>query len=86
MGRGFVFLFLIKVEWKSKWHLHITLSRTDLCLFILFMCVLVSDGIELIFLPVAAVFWIWYEKNVDNTDVFSYCYEIKDFLLFLIFS
>ena len=33
--------------------------------------VLVSAGTELIFLPVAAVFWIWYEKNVDNTDGFT---------------
>ena len=40
--------------------------------------VLVSAGIELIFLSVAAVFWIQYKKNV-NTDVFSCCYEIKDF-------
>jgi len=27
---------------------------------------------ELIFLPVAAVLWIWYEENADNTSVFSY--------------
>jgi len=27
--------------------------------------VLVSARKELIFLPVAAVFWIWYQKNVD---------------------
>jgi len=32
--------------------------------------VLVSAGIELIFFPVAAVFWIQYEKNVDNTLMF----------------
>jgi len=32
--------------------------------------ILVSVGIELIFLPVAAVFWIQYEKNVDNTPMF----------------
>jgi len=36
-------------------------------------------GIELIFLPVAAVFWKQYKKNVDNADVFSGCYEVKDF-------
>ena len=33
--------------------------------------VLVSAGIELIFLPVAALFWIQYEKNADDIDVFS---------------
>jgi len=43
-----------------------------------FIWVLVLSGIELISLPVAPVFWILYEKNVDNTDVFSCCYEIKD--------
>jgi len=41
---------------------------------------------ELIFLPVAAVFWIKYKKNVDNTSVFSSCCEIKDFYQFLILS
>jgi len=40
----------------------------------------VSAGIELIFLSVAAVFW------VDNADVASCCYEITDFFRFLIFS
>ena len=35
--------------------------------------VVVSAGVELIFLSVAAVFWIWYKKNVDNIDVFSCC-------------
>jgi len=43
-------------------------------------------GIELISLPVAAVFWTSYKKNVDNTDVFSCGYEIKDFSQFLVFS
>jgi len=33
--------------------------------------VLVSSGIELIFFPVDAVFWIWYEKNIDHTPMFS---------------
>jgi len=33
----------------------------------IFGIVLVSAGIELIFLPAAAVFLIRYEKNVDNT-------------------
>jgi len=28
-------------------------------------------GIDLLFLPVAAGFWIWYEKNIDNTLMFS---------------
>jgi len=32
--------------------------------------VLVSAAIEFIFFPVAAVFWIWKEKNVDNTLMF----------------
>jgi len=27
-------------------------------------------GIELIFFPVAAAFWIYYENNVDNTLMF----------------
>jgi len=27
-------------------------------------------GIELNLFPVAAAFWIWYEKNVDNTQMF----------------
>jgi len=48
--------------------------------------VLVSAGIELIFLAVATVFWIYYRKNVDNTDVFCCCYEIRDFFHFPIFS
>ena len=47
---------------------------------------LVSAGMELIFFPVAAVFWILCEKNTDNTGVFSCCCEIKDFFQFLIFS
>jgi len=47
--------------------------------------VLVSAGIELIFFPVAAVFYL-YEKNVDNTDIFSCCCEIKDFLQSPIFK
>jgi len=38
-----------------------------------FISVLVSSRIELIFRPVAAVFWTSYEKNVDNTDGFSCC-------------
>ena len=45
----------------------------------LFIIALVLAGGELSFLPVAAVVWIWYKKNVDNTDVFSCCYEVKDF-------
>jgi len=44
-----------------------------------FLTVLVLFGIELIFLLVAAVFWIYYKKNDDKTDVFICCYEIKDF-------
>jgi len=28
--------------------------------------VLILAGIEIVFFPVAAVFWIYYEKNVDN--------------------
>jgi len=32
--------------------------------------VLVLAGIGLIFFPVAAAFWIQYEKNVDNTMMF----------------
>ena len=43
-------------------------------------------GIELIFLPVAVVFWIQYEKNVDNTDILSCCYEIKDVFPSFLFS
>jgi len=34
--------------------------------------VLVLAGIELIFPPVAAVFWIQYEKNTDNTEGFGF--------------
>ena len=30
--------------------------------------VLVLASRELIFFKVAVVFWIWYKKNVDNTD------------------
>jgi len=52
----------------------------------LFTVALVSAGIELIFLPEAAALWIYYEENADNSDVFSCCYEIKDFLQLLIFS
>jgi len=37
-------------------------------------------GWDRVFLPVAAVFWIQHEENADNTDVFSCCCEIKDFL------
>jgi len=48
--------------------------------------VLVLPGIEFIFLPVAAVFWIQYDKNVDNIDGFSYYYEIQDFFQSLTFS
>jgi len=33
-------------------------------------CVLVSARIELIFLPGAALFWMSYENNVDNTLMF----------------
>jgi len=32
-----------------------------------------------IFLPVAAVVWIQYQKNVGSTDVFSRCCEIQSF-------
>jgi len=39
--------------------------------------VLVSAGMELIFFSIAAVFWIWYVKNIDDTEVFSCRYEIK---------
>jgi len=35
--------------------------------------VLVLAGIELVFLLVAAVFWISYENNVDNSVDFSCC-------------
>jgi len=42
-------------------------------------CHLVLVLAKIIFLPVVAVFWIQYEKNVDNTHVFSCCCEIKDF-------
>ena len=42
-------------------------------MFSMYVSVLVSAGIKLIFLQVAAVFWIQYEKNVDNTDGFSCC-------------
>jgi len=38
----------------------------------------ISAGIEFIFLSVTAVFWICYEKNVDNNSGFSCCYDIKD--------
>jgi len=48
--------------------------------------VLVSARIELIFLSAAAVFWIYYQKSVDNTDVSSCCYEIKAFFQSPIFS
>jgi len=44
-----------------------------------FRFVLVSAGIELIFLSVAAVFWIYYKRNVDSTDVFSCWYESRTF-------
>jgi len=44
--------------------------------------VLLLAGIELIFLSVAAVFLIYYEKNVDNTDVFSCCYKSRTFFSF----
>jgi len=37
------------------------------------------DGIELVFLPVGVLFWIQYEENANNTDVFSCGCEIKDF-------
>jgi len=46
--------------------------------------VLITAGIELISLPVAAVFWLQYEKNVDNSYFFSCCYVIKDCSQFLI--
>jgi len=38
-----------------------------------YLAVLISAGIELIFLPVAAGFWIQYEKSIDSTDVFNCC-------------
>jgi len=38
-----------------------------------------KKDIGTIFLSVGAVFWIQYDTNVDNTDAFSCCYEIKDF-------
>jgi len=41
--------------------------------------VLVLAGVEVVFLPVAAVFWSKYETKVDNADIFSCCHEIKDF-------
>ena len=67
----------------SKW----AAKKRDVKILTCFLVfVLVSAGIELIFLPIAAVFWIWYKKNVDNTDVFSYCYAIKDFFQFPMFS
>jgi len=40
-------------------------------LYLVQRCDLVLAGIELIFLPVAAVVWIYYEKNVDNRLMFS---------------
>jgi len=48
--------------------------------------VLVLAGI--VFLPVAAVFWISYETNVESTviTVFSFCYEIKSFSQSAMFS
>jgi len=36
----------------------------------LLLSVLVLAGVELIFFSVAAVFWIYCEKNVDNTMMF----------------
>jgi len=33
--------------------------------------VLVSAGLELVFLPAAAVFWVAYEKSVDKSGGFS---------------
>ena len=48
--------------------------------------VLVLAETELIVLSVVAVFWIWYQKNVDNTDGFSCCYEIEGFFQSPVFS
>jgi len=45
-----------------------------------------AEMIELIFLSVAVVVWIYYTQNVSNTDVFNCCYEIKDFFQSPIFS
>jgi len=38
-----------------------------------FPSLLVLAGIELISVPVAAVFWIKYKQNIDSIDVFSCC-------------
>ena len=48
------------------WHVHSisNVQKSEPCKSCL--AVLVSAGVELIFLPVAAVFWISYEKNLDN--------------------
>jgi len=64
---------------KTKYHSNIFSLYSSVCYLPLLQVLLVLAGTELIFLSVAAVFWIWNQKNVDDADVFSCCYDIKDF-------
>jgi len=68
------------------YHNFVISSHVEIIIVVETLNVLVLAGIELIFFPVAAVFWISYEKNVDSTDAFSCCYHIKDFFQSLRFS
>ena len=50
---------------KVDWEMSLLLQKLRVMVY---TSVLVSAGIDLVFLPVAAVFWIQQEKNTDNMD------------------